>query len=344
MSRGILDAIGNTPLIRLDRLFDCSHFTVHAKLEGLNPGGSAKDRPAFFILKDALDKGAIGPHSLVVEASSGNTGIGLAQACAYYGLRFRCLVDPKTTQQNVDILRAYGAEIEVVEKPDPATGELLPAKLKRVQEILDTVENSFWVDQYSNMENAGAHFNTTIREILTALDGPPDFLFVATATCGTLRGCVDYLKKIGALAAASPPKEVDSAAPDSSGTRVIAVDAIGSQIFSSKKGHRYVPGLGSAIRPDLCPDGSIDRCLHVSDTDCVIGCRRLIRREGVLAGGSSGGVIQAITRFAPQIPKGSQVVAILPDRGERYLDTIYNNAWVQEHLGLEESELCQTIC
>ncbi|MEM7352038.1 MAG: 2,3-diaminopropionate biosynthesis protein SbnA [Acidobacteriota bacterium] len=322
MSRGILEAIGNTPLVRLDRLFGDAAFEVHAKLEGHNPGGSAKDRPALAILEDALNKGVIGADALVVEASSGNTGIGLAQACAYFGLRFRCLVDPKTTQQNVDILRAYGAEIEVVEKPDPATGELLPAKLRRVQEILETVEGSFWVDQYSNMENAGSHYRATIREILEVLDGAPDFLFVATATCGTLRGCVDYLRDQDLIAEGEGP-----------GTRVIAVDAVGSQIFSDVKSPRLVPGLGSAIRPTLCPDDSVYRCLHVTDADCVLGCRQLVRREGILAGGSSGGVVRAVERFAPEIPAGSRCAAIFPDRGERYLDTIYNDTWVQEHLG-----------
>ena len=327
MSGGILAAVGNTPLVRLDRLFESSGFRTYGKLEGHNPGGSSKDRPALAILKDALDKGAIGKHSLVIEASSGNTGIGLAQACAYYGLRFRCLVDPKTTQQNIGILRAYGAEIEVVEKPDPATGELLPAKLQRVQEILETDENSFWVDQYSNMENAGSHYRTTIQEIIDVLEGPPDFLFVATATCGTLRGCVDFLRDNGHLDSADDPES------GAGGTKVIAVDAVGSQIFSDVKSPRLVPGLGSAIRPDLCPDGSIHRCLHVSDADCVLGCRYLVRKEGVLAGGSSGGVIRAMERFAPEIPAGSRCVAILPDRGERYLDTIYDDTWVHEHLG-----------
>lgn len=332
MHGGILDAIGKTPLVRLDRLFEGSGLHVFAKLEGHNPGGSAKDRPALAILQDALDKSIIGPESLIVEASSGNTGIGLAQACAFYGLKFRCLVDPKTTQQNVDILRAYGAEIEVVEKPDPATGELLPAKLHRVQEILETVEGSFWVDQYSNMENAGSHYRATIREILEALGGPPDYLFVATATCGTIRGCVDYLRDQGHLAIN------DGSEGGASGTRVIAVDAIGSQIFSDVKSPRLVPGLGSAIRPTLCPDDSMVRCLHVSDKDCAIGCRLLVRREAILAGGSSGGVIRALTRLVPEIPAGSTCVAIFPDRGERYLDTIYNDGWVREHLGDIELE------
>lgn len=312
---GIISAIGGTPLVRLRRFIPDAPFAVYAKLEGYNPGGSAKDRPAAAIIVDALEQGAISTETLIIEASSGNTGIGLAQVCAYHGLRFRCLVDPKTTTQNVEMLHAYGAEVEMVEHPDPATGELLPAKLARVREILATVDNSFWVDQYSNPSNAGSHYHTTIREIVHDLGDAPDYLFCATATCGTVRGCVDYLR------------EHDLP------TQVVAVDARGSQIFSSRKGERLIPGLGSAIRPELCPSEPLDDVVHVTDRDCVIGCRRLAKSEAILAGGSSGGVMMAIERMADTIPSDSRCVAILPDRGGRYLDTIYSDAWVRENLG-----------
>jgi len=154
---GILGAIGGTPLIHLEKIFGSSQFNCFAKLEGLNPGGSSKDRPSVAIIERALQTGEINSDTLIIEGSSGNTGIGLAQVCAYHGLRFRCLIDPKVTQQNVDILNAYGAEIEMIKHPDPDTGELLPAKLKRIDEILKEVDNSFWVDQYASGENSGAH-------------------------------------------------------------------------------------------------------------------------------------------------------------------------------------------
>ncbi len=144
MTGGILGAIGGTPLVQLEKIFEPSHFNCFAKLEGLNPGGSSKDRASVAIIERALQTGEIDSDTLVIEGSSGNTGIGLAQVCAYHGLRFRCLIDPKVTQQNVDILAAYGTEIEMIEHPDPDTGELLPAKLKRIDEILEEVENSFW--------------------------------------------------------------------------------------------------------------------------------------------------------------------------------------------------------
>jgi len=316
LSGGILGAIGGTPLVRLENIFGSSHFDCFAKLEGLNPGGSAKDRPSVAIVERALQTGEINADTLIIEASSGNTGIGLAQVCAYHGLHFRCLIDPKVTQQNVDILRAYGAEIEMIEQPDPETGELLPAKLKRIDEILEKVENSFWVNQYASRENSGAHYRSTVKEILRDLDGDMlDYLFVATATCGTIRGCLDYL--------------TDHGYP----TKVIAVDALGSQIFSNHKHNRVIPGLGSAVCPQLTPTDGVYRILHVNDIDCVVGCRRLARSEAILAGGSSGAVITALDRMSNEIPEGSTVVVLLPDRGERYLDTIYSDQWVRENLG-----------
>ena len=316
MAGGILGAIGGTPLVHLEKIFESSHFDCFAKLEGLNPGGSSKDRPSVAIVERAMQTGEINSGTLIIESSSGNTGIGLAQVCAYHGLHFRCLIDPKVTQLNVDILRAYGAEIEMIDHPDPETGEFLPAKLKRIDHILETVENSFWANQYASEENSGAHYRSTVKEILRDLDGDMlDYLFVATATCGTIRGCLDYL--------------MDHGYP----TRVIAVDALGSQIFSNSRHGRLIPGLGSAICPKLTPTDGIHKLLHVSDIDCVVGCRRLARTEAILAGGSSGGVISAVDRMSNEIPEGSTVVALLPDRGERYLDTIYSDQWVRENLG-----------
>src|SRR5437016_12608868 len=133
MDGGILSTIGHTPLVRLTRVFPDSPFSLFAKLEGFNPGGSAKDRPALHILREAMRTGAIKPSTVVIESSSGNLGIGLAQACRYLGLRFICVVDPKATAQNIRILRAYGAQIDLVSKPDPVTGEFLHARINRVQ-------------------------------------------------------------------------------------------------------------------------------------------------------------------------------------------------------------------
>lgn len=315
VSDGILATIGGTPLVRLRRFIPEGRFALFAKLEALNPGGSIKDRPAVAILEDALRAGAIGPNTLVIESSSGNMGIGLAQACRYHGLRFLCVVDPKTAPANLRLLRAYGAEIELVAEPDPESGEFLQARLDRVQELLGRLDDAFWPNQYVNLKNPGAHYDTTMHEVVSALDGRVDFLFVATSTCGTIRGCSDYIRDHGLV------------------TRVIAVDAVGSLIFSDVRSKRLIPGLGAGLRPPLCDLSAIDECVHVGDLDCIAGCRRLVAYEAILAGGSSGGVLAAVARLKDRIPHGAVCVAILPDRGERYLETVFSDDWVREHFG-----------
>lgn len=312
---GILAAIGETPLVRLRRYLPAARFQLFAKLEALNPAGSIKDRPARSILEQALAAGDLRPGTVVIESSSGNMGIGLAQACRFHGLRFICVVDPKTTQTNLQVMRAYGAEIDYVAEPDPETGEFLQARIKRVQELLGRIEGSFWPNQYANHANPSAHYRTTMYEIACALGGKIDFLFVATSTCGTLRGCGEYVR--------------DHWLP----TRVIAVDALGSLIFGDTPGKRLIPGLGAGIKPPLNDLTLVDEHLHVSDLDCVAGCRRLMEREAVFAGGSSGGVLAAIEAYQDRIPPGSVAVAVLPDRGERYLDTLFSDDWVREHFG-----------
>jgi cysteine synthase A len=333
MGEGILSTIGNTPLIKLTRIYKENRFRLFAKMEGFNPGGSAKDRPALNILKEAIEVGAIKPGTVVIESSSGNLGIGLAQACGYFGLRLICVVDPKTTRQNIGILRAYGAEIDMVLTPDSRTGEYLQARINRVRALMESIEDSFWPDQYANLANAGAHYKTTMREIDDELGGEIDFLFCSTSTCGTIRGCADYVRDYGLA------------------TKIFAVDAVGSVIFGGRPAKRLIPGHGAVKRPELYRPDMADECIHVTDLDCVVGCRRLMRSEAILVGGSSGGTLMAIERVKNRIPTGAVCVAIFPDRGERYLDTIYSDDWVEEHFGdvsslLQEqleTESCMTV-
>jgi 2,3-diaminopropionate biosynthesis protein SbnA len=312
---GILSAIGSTPLVRLRRLFDDPDLRLFAKLEALNPGGSSKDRPALAILESALRDGILDADTVIVESSSGNMGIGLAQVCRYHGLRFICVVDPKTLPLNLRILEAYGAEVDHVVEPDPISGEFLQARLARVQQLLRDFGNSFWPNQYANADNSGSHYRTTMEEIVAALDGRVDLLFVATSTCGTIRGCGEYVRDHGLA------------------TRIIAVDAVGSLIFGGRQAPRQIPGLGAGMRPELCEPSLIDEVVHVTGVECVVGCRRLLRREAILAGGSSGGVVAAVDKLRYRIPPGASCVVILPDRGERYLDTVYDDHWVREHFG-----------
>lgn len=312
---GVLDTIGETPLVRLTKLLPDLHFSLFAKLEALNPGGSVKDRPALEILRRALESGEVGADTVVIESSSGNMGVGLAQACRYHGLRFICVVDPKTAHQNLAVLRAYGAEIEYVNEPDPVSGEFLQARLERVRLLCRRFASSFWTNQYENPANPDSHYRTTMHEIATALEGRLDYLFIATSTCGTVTGCGRYVRDHGLA------------------TRIIAVDAVGSTIFSDEKAERWVPGLGAGIKPPLCDKELLHDYVLVSGLDCVVGCRLLARREAILVGGSAGGVISAVARLRDTIPEGATCAMLLCDRGERYLDTVFSDEWVQARFG-----------
>jgi N-(2-amino-2-carboxyethyl)-L-glutamate synthase len=315
--------------VKLSRALKDINFELYAKLEALNPGGSMKDRPAISIIKHAIETGEIRLGTIIIESSSGNMGIGLAQACACFGLRFICVVDPKTTSQNVKLLRAYGAEVEMVVDPDPVSGEYLQARIHRVEALLNSLPGSYWPNQYANEYNSKAH-HQTMHEVATALNKNIDYLFCATSTCGTLRGCAEYIKDNGLA------------------TTVVAVDAQGSVIFGGKKAKRLIAGHGAALRPHLFQPGLAKLYVHVSDLDCIVGCRRLARREGIMSGGSSGGVFIAVDRMRNDIADGATCVIIFPDRGERYLDTIYSDSWVKQHFGdvsyLWETAAASQLC
>lgn len=313
----VLATIGNTPLIRLSRMFPAAlGIEVFAKLELSNPGGSAKDRPALRMIDQAWRAGLISKGSTVIESSSGNMALSLAAICTAKQLRFICVVDPKTTQQHLRIIEAYGAEIVCVKEPDPQTGEYLQARLARVQQLLESIPGSYWPNQYGNPDNHLAHSNTTMHEIACQL-GSVDYVFGGTSTCGTMLGCANYVR--------------EHRLP----TRIMAVDALGSSLFGTPQGPRRFPGLGAGIRPPFSDTRFMDGICIVSDEQMVSGCRRLVREEAIMAGPSSGGVIAAIQQAydAGELPAGSRCVAILHDRGERYLDSVFNDQWVLQQFG-----------
>lgn len=322
---GILGAIGNTPLVALTRFLPDRDIDVWAKLEAFNPGGSAKDRPAARMLEDALARGLIGPDTTVIESTSGNMGVGLAQACLYHGVRLICVVDTRAHDTNVRTLRALGADVRVVVEPDPETGDLLTARLALVQELLATTPDSYWPNQYANHSNPNAHADGTMREIDEALDGELDYLFVATSTAGTLRGCQLYLEEHQRAA------------------EIVAVDAVGSSLFGGERAVRQLPGFGAGVETELSKSAGFDRLVRVSDLDCVTGCRRLVAREAIFAGGSSGGVAFALESLAPTMPAGSRCALIFPDGGAGYLKTIYDDEWVANRLGCAGEELAAIV-
>lgn len=321
---GVLEAIGGTPLVELRRLAP-DEVRVWAKLEAGNPGGSIKARPAARILEDAIADGAVGPGTTVVESTSGNMGVGLAQACRYHGLDLICVVDGRAHETNVRTMRAFGADVREVTEPDPRTGDLLAARLALVRRLLQSIPGAFWPDQYANPSNPAAHADGTMLEIEEALDGDLDYLFVATSTAGTLVGCIDHLRR----------REM--------ATRVVAVDAVGSALFGGTRGERRLPGFGAGVPTGHSLTARPDLVMRVSDLDCVVGCRRLVGREAILAGGSSGGVVAAIDRLGPSLPAGSRCALILPDGGTGYLGTVYDDAWVAGTLGVGPAELAALV-
>lgn len=312
VSASIIECIGGTPLVRLRRLFRDGP-QVYGKLELLNPGGSVKDRPARYIIERGLRDGTIAPGATIVESSSGNFGIALAMAARIYELDFVCVVDPRIAPLNLRILEQLGARVEMVQRPDPYGG-YLHTRLERVQELIAELPGAYWIDQYANELNSRCHYDGIGSEIVEALGEEPVDLFVAAvSTSATLMGAARRMRE---------------AWPD---MRVLAVDAQGSVIFGGPASRRSLPGIGSSRTPELLCEDEIDDVIYVDDFDSARGCRELLRGEGILAGGSSGAVIAAVQRIAGDLPRNARVVTVLPDRGERYMDLVYDDAWVEAH-------------
>jgi len=320
---GVLGAIGRTPLVDLERYL-AGPRTVWAKLEGCNPGGSAKARSAARIIADAVSSGKVGPGTTVIESTSGNMGVGLAQACVYYGLKLICVADSRSNPMTTGTMRALGADVRVVDQPAPGS-DLLQARLDLVERLLREIPDSFWPNQYANESNQAAHADGTMREIDEALDGRVDCVLVAAGTAGTVRGCLDYVRREGRP------------------TRVVAVDARGSVLFGGERGARTLPGMGAGRRSGIVESTTPDQVVMVDEIECVIGCRRLAAREGILAGASSGGVLAALDRLSGSIDRDARCVVILADSGQAYLDTVYNDDWVDRTLDCGPDRLADLV-
>ncbi|TDD48167.1 2,3-diaminopropionate biosynthesis protein SbnA [Saccharopolyspora elongata] len=308
VAESIFECVGNTPVVALNRLFPEADVEVVAKLELMNPGGSMKDRSARYIVECGLREGSIRPGSHLVESSSGNFGIALAIAARIHGLRFTCVLDPKAAPANVAILRHLGAEVDLVSEPDDMGG-YLHTRIRRVKEIVAGSPGAIWINQYANDRNWQAHYHGTGAELTQQLVHPPSYLVGAVSTTGSLLGCSRRLRE-------SFPE-----------LRVVAVDAVGSVIFGGSPGRRDVPGLGASRVPELLTSAEIDDVVHVNDFETAVGCRDLLAAEGIFAGGSTGAVVAAIRRMLPRLPRPCRVVAVFPDRGDRYLDLVYDDDW-----------------
>lgn len=309
----VVDCIGSTPLVSLRRLFPAPLPEVIAKLELLNPGGSVKDRGARFIVEHGLRTGSITSATHLIESSSGNFGVALAMTARVYNLAFTCVVDPKISPINLKILRLLGANVEMVDRLD-VEGGYLQTRIARVQELLRALPGGQWINQYANELNWQTHLMDTGAEILAELDRPVDYLVMAVSTTGTLRGIAQRLREVH------------------SHLRVIAVDAVGSVIFGGPSGPREIPGIGASRVPELLKRDEIDDVIYVSDAETVQGCATLLRAEGIFAGGSSGSIVAALQKVLPGLPSSASVLTLFPDRGERYLDTLYDEQWVASHI------------
>ena len=318
LKQGILATIGNTPLVQLQNLYPTYNVSLFAKIESFNPGGSIKDRTAESLLVDAMNKGRVHKDTTIIESSSGNMAIGLAQLCLKYDLRLIVVVDPNVNPQTVKILKTYGAKIDLISCGNDSN--YLNTRLARVQTLLHETPDSFWPNQYANLANPKAHYHT-MKEIAEVLDHEVDYLFAATSTCGTIMGCADYIHE------------------NNMSTKVVAVDALGSIIFHPKSGRRLIPGHGAGRASQLLDKSQVHTVMHASDENCITGCHHLLHKEAILAGGSSGAVVHAVGQLLPEIPDGSRCAMILCDSGERYLDTIYSPEWVIEHFGKLETEM-----
>lgn len=321
IAAGISAAVGRTPLVRLEHLFPDSGVEILSKLESVNPGGSTKDRPALAMVRDALESGRLAAGGTVVESSSGNLGVALARVCTAHGVRFVCVVDSRTNATTVATIRALGGEIDLVSEPDPVSGDLLTARFRRVEELMEEIPGAVNLFQYGNPANPGAHAAGTMREIAETTDHRLDVLMAAVSTTGTIAGCTTYLRE----------HRMD--------TRTVAVDAVGSVLFGGEAAPRPLPGLGAGVVTDISRTVSPDRVMRVDGVDCVVGARLLARREGILAGASTGGIVHALGTLVPELAPGSRLVFIVHDGGVPYLDTVYDDGWVQQTLGADAEAL-----
>jgi len=319
IASSLLDLVGSTPLVRLGRLSPREDVRLLAKLEMANPGGSAKDRSAEAMLSAALANGDIEPGGTIIESSSGNLAMALARMCVLHDLHFECVVDPKASPATLGLVEALGGRVHRVDEPDPDTGDYLIARVQRVQELLAERPGALNLDQYSNPAPVRAHADGTMAEICAEV--VPDVVLVATSTTGTIGGCLTWVR------------EHDLP------TLVMAVDLEGSVLFGGARGERRIGGFGAGLVPALSEGVEPHRVVRVSDVDCVAGARLLTRTEGIVPGGSGGGVVAATMRLLPELPADAVAVLVLHDGGLAYADTVYSDEWVTDQLGVDAERL-----
>ncbi len=318
-----LDAVGKTPLVRLRRVVDDAACLVLAKVEYVNPGGSVKDRPAVAMIRDAEEAGVLGPGSTIVEATSGNTGTGLAMAAAIRGYRCILVMPDKMSKEKIDLLRAYGAEVVVT--PTNVASDSPESYYGVAARLVSEIPGAFMPNQWHNHANPDAHYHTTGPEIWEQTRGTITHFVSGIGTGGTISGTARYLKERN-------PK-----------IHVVGADPEGS-IYSGDTPKSYaVEGIGMSYLPETVDLKVIDEMVRVSDRDSFLMARRITREEGLLVGGSSGTAAVAAVRLAKTLPADAVLVTIFPDSGRGYMSKIFNDEWMIANGFLAEGRRKATV-
>jgi cystathionine beta-synthase len=314
-----LDAVGNTPLVRLSKVPRGVRPTVLAKLEMLNPGGSVKDRIGLRMIEAAERQGFLEPGGTIVEPTSGNTGHGLAIAAAIRGYKCIFVMPDKMSQEKVALLRAYGAEVIITPTAVPPES---PESYYRVADRLtEEIPGAFQPNQYFNQENPAAHYATTGPEIWRQTDGKLDVFVAGVGTGGTLTGAARYLKE------------------QNPGILVVGADPEGS-LLSGGEVHPYLTeGIGEDFWPETLDPVLVDRWVRVSDRDAFRMARAITRQEGILCGGSCGTAVVAALEVAQELDGSKTIVVILPDTGRNYLSKLYSDSWLLQYGLLDRPEV-----
>jgi cysteine synthase A len=307
---GFTGAVGNTPLIRLGTLCGETGCEILGKAEFLNPGGSVKDRAALYIIRDAEQRGALQPGGTVVEGTAGNTGIGLAHICSARGYHCVIIIPDTQSREKLELLRVLGAEV----RPVPAVPYRDPNNyVKIAARIAAETPNAIWANQFDNVVNRQAHYETTGPEIWHDTGGRIDAFVCSTGTGGTLAGVARYLKE------------------QKPAVRIVLADPMGSALYSyirtgelNAEGSSITEGIGSSRVTANLEGAPIDDAMRIADQDCVAMVYHLLRREGLFVGGSTGINVCAAVRLARELGPGHTIVTLLCDRGSLYLGRLFN--------------------
>jgi cystathionine beta-synthase len=313
----ILEAVGRTPLVRLNRINQGLKPQIYVKADFLNPGGSVKDRIGITMIDDAEKKGSLKPGGTIIEGTSGNTGMGLALVAAVRGYKMIFTITDKQSKEKIDLLKALGAEVIVC--PTAVAPEDPRSYYSVAQKLAKEMPNSYYPNQYANPMNPEAHYRTTGPEIWDDTEGKITHFVCGAGTGGTISGVGKYLKE------------------KNPNVKVIGVDPIGSLYYEKvkqgtvgKAATYVVEGIGEDFFPTTMNLAMMDDVMQVNDEECFVVARRLVKMEGLFTGGSGGGCISATLRLAKDLGPEAFIVAFLPDTGMRYLSKVYNDEWMRE--------------